>query len=73
VLISRVLSEVDAAHTVSAPACWAPRQVGSSLGVALIGLVFYGHTNGFQLGLGFTALTAFMVARVTLRSSEPTG
>ncbi len=69
-LISRVLSGVHPDHAGSASGVLSTmQQIGNSLGVALIGVVFYGvlgtgagYGRAFQFGMGYTAFMALMVA-----------
>jgi predicted MFS family arabinose efflux permease len=76
-LISRVLSGIHPDHAGSASGVLSTmQQVGNSLGVALIGIVFYGALNAgvsyayaFQFGMGYTALMALLVALLTYRTS----
>jgi EmrB/QacA subfamily drug resistance transporter len=69
-LISRVLSGIHPDHAGSASGVLSTmQQVGNSLGVALIGVVFYGalsagagYGHAFQFGMGYTAVMALVVA-----------
>jgi EmrB/QacA subfamily drug resistance transporter len=69
-LISRALSGIHADHAGSASGVLSTmQQVGNSLGVALIGVVFYaalnagaGYGHAFRFGMGYTSLMAVVVA-----------
>jgi predicted MFS family arabinose efflux permease len=76
-LISRVLAGVDPDHAGSASGVLSTmQQIGNSLGVALIGIVFYGtlHTgyaHAFRFGMAYTATMALVVAVLVTRFPRP--
>jgi EmrB/QacA subfamily drug resistance transporter len=76
-LLSRVLAGVEPDHAGSASGVLSMvQQIGNSLGVALIGIVFYntldsGYTHAFQFGLVYTAITALVVAVLVTRFPRP--
>jgi EmrB/QacA subfamily drug resistance transporter len=77
-LISHVLAGVHPDHAGSASGVLSTmQQVGNSLGVALIGVVFYGtlgargeYSRAFQFGMGYTAITALVVAILAVLASR---
>jgi EmrB/QacA subfamily drug resistance transporter len=83
-LIARVLSGVAADHAGSTSGMLSTmQQVGNSMGVALIGVVFFGvlgpasgadgtsYTHAFQAGLGYTAVMALAVSALVASLPRP--
>ena len=76
-LLSRVLAGVEPDHAGSASGVLSMmQQIGNSLGVALIGIVFYntlhiGYTHAFQFGMVYTAIMALVVAVLVTRFPRP--